>query len=247
VRLHYVEQKSILGIAHAVGHLEPYCDRPFVLFLGDIFFVPLDLGEMLRVFERQGGGAVLATKDEPDAGAIRKNFSVTLASGGLVTRVVEKPRHTTNRLKGVGMYLFDPAIFDAIRRTPRTAMRDEYEITESIQVFIDDGYPVRAADVVAEDVNLTTPQDVLWANLRFAARQGPMPLVGPDVRHHPGALIENSVIGARVTIERPVRVLNSVIFDDTLVSGSEDLEHAVVTPHAAVNCGRLPAETTIGA
>ena len=36
VRLQFVEQKSMLGIAHALGQLENYVDRPFLLFLGDI-------------------------------------------------------------------------------------------------------------------------------------------------------------------------------------------------------------------
>ena len=38
VRIQYVEQASTLGIAHAVMQLERYIDRPFLLFLGDIFF-----------------------------------------------------------------------------------------------------------------------------------------------------------------------------------------------------------------
>lgn len=238
VRLSYVEQSRMLGIAHAVGHFEPYCDRPFLLFLGDIFFEPGDLSLMMRVFEQHRAGAVLATKDEPDGEAIRRNFSVVLSPEGLVTRVIEKPRHTTNRLKGVGIYLFDPAIFDAIRRTPRTAMRDEYEITDAIQVLIDDGHPVRTANVVLDDVNLTTPQDMLRVNLRHAAKHGQMPLVGAGGTHHPGARIEHSVVGARVKIEYPVRISNCVVFDDTTIQGCEDRENAVLMPHAAVNCGR---------
>ena len=61
---------------------------------------------------------------------------------GRVQRVIEKPRYVDSQLKGCGLYVFDPHIFDAIRRTPRTAMRDEYEITDSIQILINDGYVV---------------------------------------------------------------------------------------------------------
>ena len=38
---------------------------------------------------------------------------------GRATRVVEKPRQPLSHLKGVGVYLFAPVVFDAIRRTPR--------------------------------------------------------------------------------------------------------------------------------
>ena len=67
-------------------------------------------------------------------------------------RVIEKPLRVPNSLKGCGIYLFDQRIFEAVRRTPRTAMRDEYELTDSIQILIDYGYPVRTANVVDWDV-----------------------------------------------------------------------------------------------
>ena len=168
VRLQFVEQKSMLGIAHALGQLENYVDRPFLLFLGDIYFVPKDIGSMFRVFEEENCGAVLATKQETDVSAIRRNFSVILDNTGKVVRVIEKPRHVVNNLKGVGLYLFDLQVFDAIRRTPRTAMRDEYEITDSIQVMIDDGHVVRSTDAVHDDLNVTYPEDLLWMNIALA-------------------------------------------------------------------------------
>jgi dTDP-glucose pyrophosphorylase len=244
VSLRYVEQTDMLGIAHAVGRLEPYTRKPFLLFLGDIFFVPGDLTRLFGLFREQGGGAVLATKDEADPEAIRRNFSVVLSDDGYVRRVIEKPRYTTNRLKGVGIYLFDLSIFDAIRRTPRTAMRDEYEITEAIQVMIDDGQPVRAAEVVLEDVNLTNPTDVLAINLRVARGRPQTELIGEECRLHPGVRIENSVIGSRVTIAHPILVRNSIILADTAVETDQPIENAVVTPGGLIPCGPAvePAE-----
>jgi len=238
LQIRYVEQTEMLGIAHAVGRLESALDRPFILFLGDIFFIARDLREMFRVFREQGGGAVLATKEENDPAAIRKNFSVVLSEDGSVTRVIEKPRHAPNRLKGVGLYLFDLTIFDAIRRTPRTAMRDEYEITDSIQVFIDDGYPVRVANVIEDDVNLTTPADLLDVNLRRARLVDPSTLIGPDCRLHASARVENSVIGARVVVKNPISIRNSVVFPDTLLEASGPIEHSIVTPEVIVDCSR---------
>ena len=69
--------------------------------------------------------------------------------------------------------MFDPHIFDAIRRTPRTAMRDEYEITDSIQILINDGYVVHHHPIVERDLNLTKPEDLLTINLIELARQRP--------------------------------------------------------------------------
>jgi dTDP-glucose pyrophosphorylase len=238
VSLRYVEQTSALGIAHAVGRLEPHIDRPFLLLLGDIFFVPGDLRQMFTLFEEQGGGAVLGTKEELDSGAIRRNYAIQLSSDGYVVRVIEKPRHATNRLKGVGIYLFDLPIFDAIRRTPRTAMRDEYEITDSIQVMIQDGYPARPANCVLDDVNLTVPADLLRCNLMHASRVPREWLIGPNHHVNDQAQIHNCIIGSNVTIEHPIRITNSLIFDNCCVSAIRDFERFIVTPELMVDCNQ---------
>jgi dTDP-glucose pyrophosphorylase len=236
VTLRYVEQSSTLGIAHAVGCLEPHIDKPFLLFLGDIFFVPGYLPGLFEIFLQQGGGAVLGAKEEHDPAAIRKNFSIILNPEGFVTRVVEKPRHTTNRLKGVGMYLFDLAVFDAIRRTPRTAMRDEYEITDSIQVMIQDGLPVRPCDCVVDDINLTTPPDLLYCNL-IRARSSPNGIVmGSNTSLHEGVQIETSVIGRNVKVRNAISIRNSLVFDGSDVVSETALENSIVTPSGMVDC-----------
>jgi dTDP-glucose pyrophosphorylase len=235
VNIRYVEQTQTLGIAHAVGRLEPYADRPMLLFLGDIFFLPGKLGEMFTRFERQGGGAVLAAKvDTPKA--IQKNFAMLLDDDDRVRRVIEKPRHPPNDLKGVGLYLFDPVVFDAIRRTPRTAMRDEYEITESIQVMIDDGHHVGVARCIEDDINVTNPRDLLRCNLLEAGRLAGQVVSGRNVTLADGVRVERAVLGNNVVVQHPISIRDSVVFDNTLVGVSDDLDHVIVLPDCIVDC-----------
>jgi NDP-sugar pyrophosphorylase family protein len=237
VVVRYVEQTSTLGIANAVGQLESHVTRPFILFLGDIFFVPGDLAAMFALFKEQGGGGVLAVKeDTPEA--VRRNFSVILSPSGFVTKVIEKPRYSAQPLKGVGLYLFDLSIFDAIRRTPRTAMRDEYELTDAIQVMIDDGHPVRVARSVLDDINLTGPADLLRCNLQHALACPPETLVGRDTWVHPGASIEHTVIGAHVRIQHPIRLAHSVVFDGTTMDSTTGFEYCIISPELLVDCRR---------
>ena len=237
VRIRYVEQTQTLGIAHAVGRLEPYADRPMLLFLGDIFFVPGDLREMFALFEAQRGGAVLAAKEESDPKAIQKNFAMLLDEQhpGRVRRVIEKPRHASNNLKGVGLYLFDLTVFDAIRRTPRTAMRDEYEITESVQVMIDDGHPVSVARCITDDINVTNPRDLLRCNLLEARRLGGL-VRGDGGSLAEGTKLEQAVLGRNVVVQHPISIRNSVIFDNTMVGLQHDIEHSIVLPDCIVDC-----------
>lgn len=236
VRLHYYEQDSALGIASALRCLEPFIDRPFLLFLGDIFFVTHDLGRMMDVFEREELRAVLATKIETDREAIRRNFSVHEGPDGLVTRVIEKPRYVEGNLKGCGLYLFDQHIFDAIRRTPRTAMRDEYELTDSIQILLDWGFAVKALPVVEDDMNLTCPDDLLRINLAQLERQGMDVLVGAGCGIHPGARIAKSVLGDRVNVAYAANITESVVFPDSELPRMGAIHRRIISPEHVISC-----------
>jgi len=244
VRIHYVEQEKVLGIAHALARLEGHIKTRFLMFLGDIFFETSDLSKMIIEMDTNDAAAVLAVKDEPDRAAIQRNFTVMLDDHGDARRVIEKPRHARTRMKGCGIYLFDLPVFDAIRRTPRTAMRDEYEITDSIQILIDDGYRVRVSEVIQDDINLSYPHDVLDCNLAQLRRLGRCHTVGQlggDV--HP-AVYENCVIGDGVTFAHPVEVRNSVIFAGSRIESTVPLDRVIVTPEVIIDC-RLGLRTIV--
>lgn len=227
VNIEYVEQQDALGIAHAVGQLEGLMDRPFLLFLGDIFSVIPDLSGLLARTLQDPHVSVLAVRSNEPPENIRRNFAVTVGEGNLVRKVIEKPRHVEGGLKGAGIYLFALSVFDAIRRTPRTAMRDEYEITNSIQILIDDGYPVYAEDVVEWDLNLTYIEDLLECNLRMMKHLRMDNLIAPSAKIPEGCVIENSVIGDHVVIHNPIRITNSLILPCTDVRSVGDLVNSL--------------------
>lgn len=236
VKIRYVEQRELLGIAHAVFGLERYVNGPFLLFLGDIFFETKDLSPMVEAIREPDVAAVLAVKHEADPAAVRRNFAVMLGEDGSVTRVIEKPRHVRTTLKGCGLYLFDLEVFDAIRRTPRTAMRDEYEITESIQILIDDGYRVSALEAVLGDINISYPYDLLRCNMMELDRLGQKHELADPAILEKGIEVDHSVIGRDVAFSSSIRVRNSLIFDESRVTATNDLEGVIVTPEKIVDC-----------
>ena len=235
VRIRYVEQRQRLGIAHAVGQLEPYVDRPFVLFLGDIHFDTPELTRLLTPFERDGASAVIAVKEETNPEAVKRNFSVMLRDDGTVRRVIEKPRHVPNMLKGCGLYLFDLPIFDAIRRTPRTAMRDEYELTDAIQILIDYEYPVRIAPAVEWDVNITYVGDLIECCRHELARQGRTALVADTARVAEGAILSETVVGGGAIVENPIRLERCVVLPGARVDGDAAYEDTVFVGRSRLN------------
>jgi dTDP-glucose pyrophosphorylase len=175
-------------------------------------------------------------KVEKDPTAIQRNFTVLFNDDSSVRRVIEKPRHSTTEIKGCGLYLFDVNVFDAIRRTPRTAMRDEYEITDTIQIMVDDGSPVYCENVVKWDINLTYPEDVLRCNMFHLEAIGQKNLIGEGASIHPGAKLHNTVVGDWVTIEHPIEISNSVILSDTKVIAETAIDRFVITPAHQIDC-----------
>ena len=232
VSIEYVEQESTLGIAHALARVEPWVDRPIMVLLGDIFFVHDGLERMVGMLDH-GAHAVLAVKEEDDPEAIRRNYVAIEDAEGRVVRVVEKPRHPRGRLKGCGIYLFQPDFFDSLRRTPRTAMRDEYELTDGIQIFIDDGYLVRTARVIRDDVNLSYPQDLLELNLRLLGERA---LVSPEASVAAGASVERSIVMDGVVIDHPIAIRESLVFPGAQVGSERDIRRQIITREHTIDC-----------
>jgi glucose-1-phosphate thymidylyltransferase len=237
VRIHFVEQETTLGLAHAVGALEARVQLPFVLMLGDIYF---HLKAALRpVMDQVLDGRVnanLVSMIESDPEMMRRNFVIQADESGRVQRVIEKPRYVESQLKGCGLYVFDQHIFDAIRRPPRTAMRDEYEITDSIQILINDGWVVHHQPIVERDLNLTKPEDLLSINLLELDRRGLPHLVHDYVSLPAGTRVERSVIGEGVLVRHPIRISNSVILPNVVVDSKHDLDCVVMDAEHSVYC-----------
>lgn len=246
IEIRYVIQEKPLGIAHAVYQLEDELDGPMLMCLGDIFFVPDNLQKMLDTFYAEKAAAVLAVKCEARTDMVRRNFAVTVSEKGIVTKVVEKPRYVKDNLKGCGIYLFDLPIFDAIRRTPRTAMRDEYEITTAIQILIDDGYTVYPEKTVAWDMNVTIPEDLLLCNLKLLKSSGLNCMVSDQASVAPGTRIDNSVIGPKAVIENPISISNSLIMPGAHLSGKHDVEWQIITSETVIHCSEKRIESVEG-
>lgn len=227
------EQAERLGLGHAVLHAEDALGgEPFVLILGDIDYAMR--GAALFALP-PGVDALVAVKHEPDDDAIRRNFSVELAGGRRIARVVEKPVHLPNRLKGTGQYAFSPAIHDAIRATPRSALKNEHELTDAIQTLIDRGGTALAVDTVTWDVNLTVPADLLACNLHHL-REGGHDCLAEDSL--PGGVqATESVVGCGVRFDGRAELRRVVVLDGSRIAAGAMLEDCVVSPNGIWRTG----------
>jgi glucose-1-phosphate thymidylyltransferase len=226
LRISYIEDQAPAGIAASLALAEPWVDGPFAVFLGDIFLSLGDMALALGPMEEGAAGTIVVRRDTP--AAVRRNFAVVTERGGRVSRVIEKPAVPPTNLKGCGVYVFDRTIFDAIRRTPRSALRNEYEITDAVQILIDMGRPVYAADIVRWDVNITFPADLLECNLRVLREQQLESLVGEGARIGVQTRLAGSIVGEQAVVDSPVMLEQCLVLPGTHVAELQENAHRCI-------------------
>lgn len=134
VNLVFHRQTEPLGLAHAVSFAEDFiAGDSFVLLLGDLLFgqsfVPF-----AREFERRQPANLSVVKRVSDP----RRFGVANVDGDRIVRLVEKPEHPESDLATTGLYFFGPQVWKVLPEL-QPSFRNEYEITDAIQIMIDAG------------------------------------------------------------------------------------------------------------
>jgi dTDP-glucose pyrophosphorylase len=244
IELRYVEQTEQLGIAHAVGTLRRLLTQPFLLLLGDYFFLAEDPRRLVKRLD-EGHSAQLA-KREPDPRLISESCELSIGDGGLVTAAIEKPMRPRGPVKGCGFYALQPEICDYITRTPRTALRDEYEFTLTLDLFVKDGHPLHAETMAVWDHNFTYPFDVLDCNMTWLQNRKVRTFVAQTATVGAGVDLDNVVVGGNAHVAGNACLRDVVVFPGAHVEAGESLQQALATPHGIVRATRRDARTPVG-
>lgn len=219
------------GVGHAVLAAEPVLGpRPFVLVLGDTFFLPLDLTRGLAPLERREADVVLSVRRVDDPERIRRECTIALQPDGRVARIVEKPREVLGPWKPCGIYFCGEALWTSLHATPASPLRNEIELTDAIQGVIAAGGVVRAAETLVDDVNVTTPRDVLEANLLWLAATGACRYVHAGATVAADARLEQAVVLAGARVEPGAELRRVVVFPGARIAAGERLSDVLVDP-----------------
>ncbi|MDW5548670.1 bifunctional sugar-1-phosphate nucleotidylyltransferase/acetyltransferase [Methanosarcina sp.] len=155
VSIEYVQQKEQLGTANAIGCAKGYVDGAFLVLNGDMLIGQEDLKALISRIEE----AVICVKEVENP----SDFGVLETDDSRVVRIIEKPKNPPTNLANAGIYLFRQSIFDFIDRT-RASVRNEFEITDSIQMLIDSGAAVGYSPLEGRWIDIGYPWDLLKAN-----------------------------------------------------------------------------------
>jgi len=155
VSIEYVQQKEQLGTANAIGCAKGYVDGAFLVLNGDMLISQEDLKALVSRTEE----AVICVKELENP----SDFGVLETDDSRVVRIIEKPKNPPTNLANAGIYLFRQSIFDFIDRT-RASVRNEFEITDSIQMLINSGAAVGYSPLEGRWIDIGYPWDLLKAN-----------------------------------------------------------------------------------
>ncbi|SHH68440.1 glucose-1-phosphate thymidylyltransferase [Halobaculum gomorrense] len=160
VDITYIVQGNPLGLAHAAGCARDFVgDDDFVMYLGDNI-LKSGVTDLVESFEAGDYGAGIALQEVEDPQA----FGIAdVDDEGNVTQLIEKPDDPPTNLALIGMYVFSPAVFDAIEGL-KPSWRGELEITDAIQDLLEDGYEIDSHVVTGWWKDTGKPEDILEAN-----------------------------------------------------------------------------------
>lgn len=132
--LNYTYQKGEGGIADALKLAEHFAaGEKLCVVLGDNI-IERNIVGAVQAFERQGAGAKILLKKVPDP----HRFGVASLKGDKVAKIVEKPKQPESDLAVIGIYMYDPQVFE-IARTLKPSARGELEITDVNNAYMDRG------------------------------------------------------------------------------------------------------------
>lgn len=171
-----VRQDEPLGLGHAIAQVESVLgaeEQAVAVLLPDDLVLPFGiLGQMNAVRAERGGSVLCAFEVDPDNVSSYGVFEVEDTDDPSVKKVlgmVEKPaaEDAPSNLAAAGRYVLDRAIFDALRRTEPGA-GGEIQITDAIDLLIDEGHPVHVVVHDGTRHDLGNPGGYIKACVDFA-------------------------------------------------------------------------------
>jgi len=217
----YIRQDAPRGLAHAVLVAGDFLgDDDFVMYLGDNFIVG-GISSLVDEFRSRRPDAQIMLTQVPDP----RQFGVAeLDDAGEVAGLVEKPQQPKSDLALVGVYIFTPAVHEAVRQLA-PSWRGELEITEAIQWLIDNGRKVASTTITGYWKDTGNVADMLEVNR--------LVLEGIEPQVHGRVDAASELIG-RVVIDDGAVVTGSRIVGPVIIGGGSRVTGSYVGPFTSV-------------
>jgi glucose-1-phosphate thymidylyltransferase len=223
VRVTYIEQDAPRGLAHAVLISEPFLKNDsFVMYLGDNL-IANGISSLVDDYRNRKCNSQILLARVPNP----SSFGVAELEDGKVVRLSEKPVAPKSDLALVGVYMFDPTIFEAVHAI-RPSGRNELEITDAIQWLVDHGRSVHPHLVTGWWKDTGKVEDMLEAN-RI--------ILDTFVAQVPSGLDSGSRVEGKVVLEEGAKLVNAIVRGPSVIGKGAVIENAYVGPYTAIGAG----------
>jgi len=132
---------------------------------------------------------------------------------GKLVKLIEKPKEPPSNYALTGIYFFTPKIFEMIRQL-KPSWRDELEITEAIQLLIDNGCEVNYRFVKGWWKDTGTVEDIIGANRLILDE------LTPKIE---GTVEDKNCIQGRVVIENGAVIKNGALIRGPAIIGKNTI------------------------
>jgi glucose-1-phosphate thymidylyltransferase len=255
VKITYIFQDKPRGISHAVGLCEDFIgNEKFVVYLGDNI-MRKNLNEFVEKFSLSSHDCMILLSEVNDP----SRFGIAEFTDNKINKIIEKPKNTNSNLAVIGVYFFTKKIFQIIKKL-KPSWRGELEITDAIQLLLEEGYDIDHEKVTGWWKDTGTPEDIIHANKLILENLdnydqsnvniqgkvwignnsslskdcsifGPV-IIGDGCEIGPNVRLgPNTSIGNKVVLKK-CKIENSIIMDNCTVDGEISLIDSIV----AQNC-----------
>ncbi|NQV30165.1 MAG: NTP transferase domain-containing protein [Candidatus Marinimicrobia bacterium] len=227
LRLDYPYQEERKGLGHAVLQGLEDKEEDVLILLGDTVF-DVDFKQFVAL--EQNAIAVVKV-DDP------RRFGVAeIDTDNRITKLVEKPEHPKSDLALAGLYYIkDQRVLKAtieklIANNIKT--RDEYQLTDALQMMIENGENIRAIEIKGwydcgtKESLLESHRFLLTHHLSTEHSHGS--IIHPPVFIHAKAKVTNSVIGPNVTIDKSAEI-SGAILSETIVGKGAVIKNMILS------------------
>jgi len=133
VRIDYIDVFDVdRGLAEGVYLAKCHIRGNFCLILGDEVYYRSNHSQISELLERDFS-AICAVKEVKNPFVIKKNYSVDIQDGRIIS-LVEKPEVVKNNYLGCGTYILRPDFFDYIKLTPANLRTKRVELIDVINL-----------------------------------------------------------------------------------------------------------------
>ncbi|MCE2765429.1 MAG: NTP transferase domain-containing protein [Fimbriimonadaceae bacterium] len=218
VSLTYIRQPEPKGLAHAVSFAKDFIgESNFVLYLGDAIYGS-GFVELKNQFLDSGCSNLNLVKEVQDP----SRFGVANVNGDKIVKLVEKPKVPESNLAMAGLYFFRSEIWNVLPKL-QPSSRGEFEITDAIQLLIDEGNLVLAGRYEDEWFDTGTLDSFLETS-SFLVNGSQV--IGSDVVVE-GHVGDHVVIGDGAFV-RCNSISDSVILPGARVVSNGDIIHSII-------------------